>query len=344
MLYNIICILLLVLLFIYILSTSKESMIPHKTKKELPYCIVIPTYKPHFKYVEKLINSIDKYCEEYIYIYIIVSENEYNDAKYLTTLSNISVTLLTFKDVAYEILNIEIDENTFLKTCGSYKFQSLKKIISVYYLVEKLKYKYIYVMDSEGLFIKPFLLTKIIEKYIKNKRIFYNSKQRVNYEQSNISKQILNTDIIPGWLLENYFWIYEDVIVKDFFNYLFHNIHNYNDLDNIPKNIFIEIVYYHYIYINNYKYNYQFIDTYDTMKKYFNVDKYLNNELSKLSLLEDIRVILNENTIGPISEYFKDYSIEQTKIFENKYNLEFLKKANIICINSGDFKLNFTIN
>jgi hypothetical protein len=79
------------------------------------------------------------------------------------------------------------------------------------------------------------------------------------------------------------------------------------------------------------------------MKPYLNIDYYIKNELIGISLLEDIRVILNETTVGPIIKYFKDYSIQQTKIFDNKYSIELLKNTNILCINSGDFDLTFNI-
>jgi hypothetical protein len=323
---------------------KKEGLTNKAIYENLPYCIVIPTYKPHFKYVEKLINSVDKYCKEIINIFIIISTDEYKDAEYLSLLSDkIKINILCFKDILNEMLDININEKHFLTAGGGYKFQSLKKIIAVYYLIEKMNYEYVYVMDSEGIYIKPFSFIEIIENYKKNKRIFYNSKQRHNNEHSNTSKQLLKQTTIPGWFLENYLWIYEDKIVKDFCKYLFYNIKSYEDLLKIPNNIFIEIVYYHYIYINNYNYNYNFIDTYTTMSKYLDIDKYLKNELSNLSLLEDIRVILNKDTIEPICNYFKDYSIEQTKITVNKYNIEFLKKANIKLINSGDFELNFVI-
>jgi cellulose synthase/poly-beta-1,6-N-acetylglucosamine synthase-like glycosyltransferase len=178
MLYHLICILLLFLLFIYIIyvECTKETVInklqlseeSERTKNELvkfkvPYCIAIPTYKPHFKYVEKLINSIDKYCKENINIYIIVSSDEMEDAKYFSELSSkISVTILSFKDIFNKTLNIDINEIEFLSSMSVYKFQSLKKIITTYYLVEFLKYEWVYVMDSEGLFIRPFSFINLI--------------------------------------------------------------------------------------------------------------------------------------------------------------------------------------
>lgn len=295
------------------------------------YCVVIPTYKPHFNYVKKLLLSIDTFCSDTIDIYIVVSREDYEEA-HLFQSNKVRVTILCLKDLIQQNLHIDIDEQQYLDACGKFTFQSMKKINAVYYLV-KLKYKYIYVVDSEGLYIRPFSFKKIIGNYSKRKRIFYNSKQRHDYEASIVSKKLLHADI-PGWFLENYFWIYEDKVVKDFWNYLFSSIKTYKGLLTLPKGIFIEVVYYHFIYIH--KYDYIFIDTYETMKPYVGdkIDEYASG---KFSLLEDIRIHLDYKSIQAISNYFNDYSIQNFKIRVNKYNIDFLKRTNILFINSGDF-------
>jgi hypothetical protein len=303
------------------------------------YSILIPTHAPHFEYVKNLIISINKYCQDTsgIDMYIVVSSEDYNDAlNFVQLTSKVNIIILKFKDIIQLTLNIDTDENNLLNFSSVYKYQSLKKILSVQYLTQTLNYEYVYVLDSECLFIRYFSFEKIIDTYIKNKKIYYNSKQRINYLQSNISKKLLITNSIPGWLLENYLWIYEDKIVKEFFNYLFCNIHTLNDLiNNIPRDIFIEIVYYHYIYNNNHKYNYSFIDSYETLNKYIeNLDKYISSDPS---LLEDIRCYLNDSNLDSISNYFNDYSIENYKIRINEINMKFIKKTNIILINSGDY-------
>jgi hypothetical protein len=304
------------------------------------YCLLIPTYKPHFNFVKKLIRSIDKFCSDTIKIYIVVSSSDYESARAFQTLSSkVDVSLLCFKEIMKSLLNIDIDEEKYLADRDKFTFQSIKKITSVYYLV-KLNYKYIYVVDSEGLYIRPFSFEKIIGDYTKNKRIFYNSRQRIDMEQSNISKQLLHQDI-PGWFLENYFWIYEDIIVKDFWDYLFSNIKTYEELLTIPRSLFIEVVYYHYIYIH--KYDYTFIDSYETMAPYLG-DKIHNYTRDWWSLLEDIRFGLNPDSIQMISNYFNDYSIQNFKMLVNDYNIEFLKKTNILFINSGDFPEQFNLD
>jgi len=225
-------------------------------------CVVIPTYRPHFKHVEKLIQSMNIFSKDSnIDIYIIVTSNESSDIM-ITKYNNLTIKILCLKDIIHFIFNSNIDEH-FNNHYGKFTYQSLKKIFSVYYVINKLNYKNVYVLDSEGLFIRPFSLTEIINNYIKNPRIFYNSRQRLDSYQTqmaeellNNNEELLNNNKCPGWFLENYLWIYEDVIVNNFFTMLFHDICDTNTLFAKFKNsIFIEVVYYHYIFLNNYKFS-----------------------------------------------------------------------------------------
>ena len=307
------------------------------------FSVLIPTYKPHFEYIKNLIISINKYCQDAskINMYIVVSNEDYNDAlQFVEMTSKINIIILNFKEIIHLVLNFDINENNLLYSSGLHKYQSLKKILTVHYLTQTLNYEYVYVLDSECLFIRDFSFENLIDTYTKNKKIYYNSKQRFNFLQSTISKKVLNTDHIPGWLLENYFWIYENKIVKDFFNYLFSNVETSDDLiNNISRDIFIEIIYYHYIYIHNDKYEYNFIDTYETLHKYINnLNDYIHNDIS---LLEDMRSHLNTDNLHAISNYFNDYSIKNYKILINDINLKFIKNTNILLINSGDYDLNY---
>ena len=77
---------------------------------------------------------------------------------------------------------------------------------------------------------------------------------------------------------------------------LFNNIFNINDITNkIKKGTFIEIVYYHYIYINNSKFNYNFIDTYINIKNF--VDSNIVNSIIEqkgYGLMEDTRRLITD--------------------------------------------------
>lgn len=322
-------------------------------------CILIPSYKLHFSFVNKLLISIDKFNQDknITEVYVIINKNEnvefYNQIK--IDFKTINITVLFLEEIIFSLF-FEIkksQENIFeaenlLEYCGKFTFQSIKKILGLKYLIAELNYNLVYVLDSEGYFFRPFSIELIFKKFIENKTIFYNSKQRINSHQSNISKEILNANIqVPGWLLENYLWIYEKNIIIDFFNSIFINISKPIDISKcLRRDIFIEIVYYHFIFINNKKYNYNFIDTYESLKMYINKEMLDNLVLLDICLLEDIRWFISgkPELINNISDFFKDFDIFNFKIAVNESNINFIKNTeSIICINSGDFPLSFEL-
>lgn len=301
-------------------------------------CILIPTYINHFKHVEKALKSINLFSKETIDIYIVVTSNEESKLK-ITEYNNIKTHILTLKDII-SYLFTDIDEE-FINRYEKFTFQSLKKLFSVYYVIKKINYKYVYVLDSEALFIRPFSLSEIIDEYTKNKRVFYNSKQGHDRTQTKIAEKIFSNQIKPpGWLLENYLWIYEDIIVNDFLNDLFNNI----TLSTFENEMFIEIIYYYYIFINKDKYNYTFVDSYESIKPYLGDESTLNIINSSVYLLEDIRYNINDKNINSITSFFNDFSIINFKFLYNRHNIDFLKNTNsILLINSGDFPLELSL-
>ena len=149
-------------------------------------CILIPTYPPHFQYARKLIDSIRKFCQEDVTIYVATSTGEVFEHEHV----------LNFKGIISSVLTIDVNESELLTTVGHHSFQSIKKILCVRYLSKQ--YKHVYVLDSEGLFLRPFLLSDIVS----TKRIFYNSRQRHEgeYEASTYARILLKTNkCVPGW-------------------------------------------------------------------------------------------------------------------------------------------------
>ena len=323
-------------------------------------CLVIPSYPPHFAYVQKLCTSLNKYNldKEITNIYLIITHMPYE--KYqclLDEYESIKINILFLEDIIFEIFinfhkskeNIHTANNLLGVKCNDrFSFQSIKKILGVKYVTTILHYDLVYVLDSEGLFIRPFSLNSIFKDCCNKKRIFFNSKQiSDSFEfRNNLCNEILKTKVpVPGWFLENYLWIYEKNIIDDLFKTIFQDVSTVKDMANIIKQgTFIELVYYHYIYINNHKYKYEFIDTYETLRNYLpenSMIKILNRK--KYSLCEDIRHLFEiPNVLENISKFYTDFHIINYKIYVNKLNLNFIKnRKSIILINSGDFNIDF---
>jgi hypothetical protein len=325
-------------LLCFVKTKNRENFISSK------YCIVIPSFPPHFKYVNKLLKSINDLNtdEETITIYLTMNKDDY-DLFDKVNYNKINLVILFLEDLYEEQLNVEINSRELLEHVEKYTFQSMKKLLSIHHGFKS--FDYVYVLDSEGVFIKPFSMNKHINSFLTNKRIFYNSKQRKDGNQwTESSKILLKSNDIPGWLLENYFWVYEKDIFKNIYNIITKNIETKEQLYNMKKDIFIEVFYNHYIYLNNKKYNYKFIDSYENIKNDMNQNE-LNSILTKpYTLLEDTRWNLNENTYSAYVKFFKKYNITNYKIEINEINLRFIKdNPQIILINSGDFPLEFNL-
>ncbi len=306
------------------------------------YCIVIPSYPPHFKYVNKLLDSIEKYNTDKEPVTIYLTMNREDNQHYeMLNFKKINLIVLYFEDLVKEQLNITMEPNEFLKSVEKYTFQSMKKLMSIQHGFKT--FNYVYVLDSESMFFRTFSMSNHVNNYLQKKQVFYNSRQRkYGYPSTETSKSILNVKEYPGWLLENYLWIYEKDIFQNVYNIITKKIETKDNLYKMKKDIFIEVVYYHYIYLNNT--NYTFIDTYEKIKPDMNENE-LNDIISKpYTLLEDTRWNLNENTYNAYLNFFKRYRIVNYKIQVNDINLKFIKdNTQIILINSGDFPLEFEI-
>lgn len=355
-------------------------------------CLMIPSYPPHFDYVKKLLRSIDKFNvdKNVTRVFLVVSRKDY-DNSLLGLYRTINIIVFFLEDIIFGVFdnledsteNIHGAEN-LINYCDKFSFQSIKKILSVKYITSYLKYDFVYVMDSEGIFIRPFSIDSIFSEHAKDRRIFYNSdslrdpttppgsgkhcfcstypdpgsglgrfrcagSSAMRKIRHTLSASILRTTTpFPGWPLENYSWIYEKNIVDDFCKFVFQNVSKTTDLAGIiKKRCFVEIVYYHFIFINNNKYGYKFIDTYEAMKDYLNNDQLRAITSTCYSLLEDIRYgITYYPEVAPhISAFFKCYKIANFKILVNNTNIGFVQQnKSIVCINSGDFPVNFELN
>mgnify|MGYP001243423132 CR=1 FL=1 len=327
-------------------------------------CLLIPTHPPHFSYALKLISSIDKFNTDTmgLDVFLVINRSSHNSLVNRISkcsFSNISLNILFLDDIICKLFKISTNPTEDLEKVfkDKFSFQSLKKILTLKYLVTIEKYDVVYVMDSEGLFIRPFSFNSIISNYLNKKRVFFNSKQRntINglWPQNKISKEILKTELDPpGWLLENYLWIFEKKIVIDFFNLIFKDLHKLDDLIlKFPIRTFVEIVYYHFIFINNSIYNYSFIDTFKLYETYLDKDDLDLMLNEKCCLMEGTCKLITfyPHSLDKISKLYTDENIINLRVHErpevNQFNINFLKNTkSVLCVNSGEFPLSFEIN
>jgi cellulose synthase/poly-beta-1,6-N-acetylglucosamine synthase-like glycosyltransferase len=88
--------------------------------------ILIPSYKNHVKYVEKLLYSLNKnLVDDTINVYVIISHNEYDIFNYLLNINDINkinLKILFFNKIIKSILNINVHEDILLGNYDTHTF------------------------------------------------------------------------------------------------------------------------------------------------------------------------------------------------------------------------------
>ena len=95
------------------------------------YCIITPTYKPHFKYIKKYLQSFDKFVvdKDKIVIVFTVDTDEINDLKQLIEpfTSKVNIVCMDFNKILQDN-NVYMSSSDVLTKYGKYSFQSLKSL------------------------------------------------------------------------------------------------------------------------------------------------------------------------------------------------------------------------
>ena len=196
-------------------------------------------------------------------------------------------------------------------------YQAIKKIYALRYF----DYDQAMLLDSECAFVKPTNADELFDEYFESPQIFYTPHENLHPNLrifTNASQQCLrwaNVELVKDmWVFENLYWMVDKNIFNDMLNDIESNlgVDIYTEFVNNPGEIFDMIVYYSYIYINNKRYNYQFVNFYTTIKKYLenSFDNYFLNKAHRLGgALEFMFENVNKDNFEGISNFVNDYKI-----------------------------------
>jgi hypothetical protein len=224
--------------------------------------IVISSYINHLKEVERFLISNIKYNIDYdkCKIFIVVNKDDYIlFQNMIIPYNNLNlIKILLFDNLIKKYFNM--DEYTF---CNIYKHpvvQSVKKLCALL----EVDSDDILLLDSEGYFIRECSLFEQLNIYNKNKYVFISQKSDnvIQTTVFNDIKTMLNLNYDFKWIgiIITTQWFFKKNIIYDLYNYIKNN--NISIFDSL---LFIESLIYNYIYINNDKYNYSFIDLTNTL-------------------------------------------------------------------------------
>lgn len=283
----------------------------------MKYCIVIPTYYGHYDQIDVLLNSFSVNCldKSIIPIRLIISKNDENIFRNLMyKYSDLDLDIVNFSDVLREIDNVNLTEDYLLSTLGKYNFQSLKKLYGVKYFNAEISL----VTDSESILIKKCYFEDIFKNYKQSPFIIHSKmhkKQDIQLSVTNNSFNLFNQQFEDLWFLDSQYWFYERNILNDFFVDI-SDLHGSLLVALQKKNpIFDFCLFSVFIYLNNAKYNYLFLD----------MDKIISEKMSDIEFKNHI----NELKAGTTFEYFPWHLSESNfHIFKDiyrEYNLSFFK-------------------
>lgn len=292
---------------------------------------IIPTWEGHF---DKNITFL-KSCIDYNIItpIKIVVSNESEKISLQSMVENIDC----YENLDLEIIEIEKVINKFnpgiklsdiedLKLIHlrapnifhpKHPYQAIKKIYALRYF----DYDQAMLLDSECAFVKPTNADELFDEYFENPQIFYTPHENLHPNLrifTNASQQCLrwaNVELVKDmWVFENLYWMVDKNIFNDMLNDIESNlgVDIYTEFVNNPGEIFDMIVYYSYIYINNERYNYQFVNFYTTIKKYLenSFDNYFLNKSRRLGgALEFMFENVNKDNFKAIVDFINDYKI-----------------------------------
>lgn len=324
----------------------------------MKYAIITPTFKQHFKYIEKYLKSFDKYVidQKEIQLVFTISASEKNDFLKITkNYSKLNITILCFEDILNHY-NINYSSEELLYIYKKFTFQTLKKFYTMLYVDAE----YFLVLDSESMWIRKTCMKELFESYFSAPFLTYSNPEDRDYFDIFSSAVRENTDYLLNkkcekWFLENFVWFYDKKILLDMFNKvgnpieLAEKIKALNNPHRLEWGIFEIELYQVFVYQNNQKYNYKLLDAGQFLKEKLSEDNYLTyrrNFIQKFDggcgVLERTMSLLTNSNYRTLAEFFYHncYSVircEESDFSNFDLQRKFIKiaKPNILAASQG---------
>ena len=304
-------------------------------------CIITPTYKGHFKFIDTYLKSFCEFLEDKDFpIFFIITKKEYSEfkkliCKYQDTL-NINVVFL---ESIFKKYKIDKTPDYVLKKYGRLSFQTIKKLYGALYI----NYDQFLLLDSESLLIRSTNMNSLFDRYFKQPNFLASkvSERFSEYKNCFTYNYIKTVSNILGnppkyWLVESYNWFYELRILNDLIN-------EYGDPIDIIKKCSLNnkfkdaegvlecLLYYQYIINNNDRYKYKVIilddvlpdylkSEYDVFKKRFN-----NSDINICGIFEQFTRLIDINNIDGFIRFINDFNLKILRM-ENSFNNYLLQK------------------
>lgn len=312
--------------------------------------IITPTFKPHFKYIKKYLESAKLYISdpENVTFFLTVSESDIAELSLLVTPYKdiLNIEILSFDSMLAKY-NVPYSDKRLLSKYGKFSYQTLKK----FYTMLHINYDQMLVLDSESMFIRETNIKDLFNNFFNEPFITVcnlDQMQKVGTFKSKVMENISlileerkdnrefkidyssynqdRSDMKSIWFLENFVWFYDKKILNDMFDtlgspfsiidYLYHN----SKESNREQGCFEICLYQGYLYKNNSSYNYNILHVENLLSNIFKSNTKLCQKYEadyyalwggEFGLLEMAMALLTEENYELFANEFKD----------NKFNI-----------------------
>lgn len=237
--------------------------------------IVTPSFEKHFVQFVAMIESLDRWCEDPEFIYLAVVVERVNEARFreaLAAFPQLKSRVILTEDLLAQF-GVRERPSAFLKRIGKFTFQTLKKLGAL----ASAETDWSLVLDSEGLFHKPFRAADLLNDYAERKYVFYTEtgprgklwRASTGFDVTQNAATALNVPAGDRWYMEYFHWFYETDKVRELLTSALRPLF-FEALTNSAKghvDHFENILYYLFLQ-NRYADEYRFLDLVELLASY----------------------------------------------------------------------------
>lgn len=313
----------------------------------MKYAIITPTYKKHFQFIPKYLESFDKFVEDKkIPIFFTISQTENNEFQKIIKnyKENLNIHILFIEDL-FKKNQVFLSPDEYLKQFGRYTFQTAKKFYSMLHIDAE---KFL-ILDCESMWIKTTNMAQLFDDYFKRPFFVTSEIEDENRKDEFFNLMLDNIVYLLGcrkkWYLEHFMWYYDKQILKNMFT-------EYGDLSSFIEKlrkqnadqkdidsktgIFEIVLYYAYLDMNKEKYGYKEINADELLKKYLNKNllenykyNFYKNFIGGCGIIERCLMLLSEGNTELLANMFKSIGLniircDQSNIENFKLQKRFL--------------------
>lgn len=209
--------------------------------------VVIPTYVPHIRHNNRLLESINKYSgHSGVEINFIISK--YDAPAYQHMLIKApNVRVITISDIVRVIENEKIDENRLLIKLKKFNYQSIKKIYGALFAAREFGADDVIVFDSENVLVRTCNFDGVLDRLIRKNTVLVDEVRGYGV-QIDINKNVSHVlgKPVNFWGAVQSHWVYN----KEIMERLFSEVPIFEALTNGPS-IFESVLYNAYAYGNS---------------------------------------------------------------------------------------------